>query len=135
MILISRFFSKNTAFGHFINPIAVWHWTSANHLEFVPCQRMETASIAVLPAAEPDRQTAAATGPNSVPATDVTEMTFFEMTAYQKMTRIGSALLYAVDSIGEYVASTLGITSSKFQYVIDAQNRQKYFVRDTFFLN
>lgn len=47
------------------------------------------------------------------------------MTLYEKAARVGTTALYVIDSIGEWVARFTGITDSKFQYVIDAQNRER----------
>lgn len=69
----------------------------------------------------------------SLPTTDAAlaaaNRPFSQLTSYERMMRIGENLLYGIDTIGEWVCNFTGISKSKFQYVIDAQNREKFYVR------
>ena len=72
---------------------------------------------------------AASSSPTSDAAVAADNRPFSQLSAYERMMRIGVNLLYGIDTIGEWVCNFTGLSKSKFQYVIDAQNREKFYVR------
>jgi hypothetical protein len=109
--------------------------TSAESFEAVPISMSAAAEALSDPAAALRESTAASSSTSSAssPTTDAAlaaaNRPFSQLTSYERMMRIGENLLYGIDTIGEWVCNFTGLSKSKFQYVIDAQNREKFYVR------